>query len=38
MIETQFIENKVLREKYISRFEVLEKVKALLSLNFKLCK
>ena len=30
MIETQFIENKVLREKYISRFEVLEKVKALL--------
>ncbi len=30
MTETQFIENKVLREKYISRFEVLEKVKTLL--------
>lgn len=30
MTETQFIENKVLREKYISRFEVLEKIKTLL--------
>lgn len=30
MTEKQFIENKVLREKYISRFEVLEKVKTLL--------
>lgn len=30
MTETQFIENKDLREKYITRFEVLEKVKTLL--------
>lgn len=30
MTETQFIENKALREKYITKFEVLEKVKKLL--------